>query len=292
MHKILASLCAAALAAFTGVAAQAEIPAQTIRLAHTAAVSHAHHEAAQLFAKNVSDRTKGRVKVEVYPAGELGDQPALAEQVTLGAMDMAVVSLGNMAMYDKKLNAMTAPFLFTDYDHAHRTIDAFVMEWMNAGLSQHDAVGLSMFDYGFRQTTTKGVPINSADDLKGLKIRVPPSTGLLAAFDALGANTQRIAYSELYTSLKQGVVTGEENPVFTILADSLYETQDELALTNHYFDCQVLLINKMLFDGMPEELQTILKEEAVNAQNLTREKISHGEAAVIDLPFRPFSPNR
>lgn len=282
MHKILASLCAAALAAFTGVAAQAEIPAQTIRLAHTAAVSHAHHEAAQLFAKNVSDRTKGKVKVEVYPAGELGDQPALAEQVTLGAMDMAVVSLGNMAMYDKKLNAMTAPFLFTDYDHAHRTIDAFVMDWMNAGLSQHDAVGLSMFDYGFRQTTTKGVPINSADDLKGLKIRVPPSTGLLAAFDALGANTQRIAYSELYTSLKQGVVTGEENPVFTILADSLYETQDELALTNHYFDCQVLLINKMLFDGMPEELQTILKEEAVNAQNLTREKISHGEAAVIE----------
>lgn len=282
MHKILASLCAAALAAFTGVAAQAEIPAQTIRLAHTAAVSHAHHEAAQLFAKNVSDRTKGRVKVEVYPAGELGDQPALAEQVTLGAMDMAVVSLGNMAMYDKKLNAMTAPFLFTDYDHAHRTIDAFVMDWMNAGLSQHDAVGLAMFDYGFRQTTTKGVPINSADDLKGLKIRVPPSTGLLAAFDALGANTQRIAYSELYTSLKQGVVTGEENPVFTILADSLYETQDELALTNHYFDCQVLLINKMLFDGMPEELQTILREEAVNAQNLTREKISHGEAAVIE----------
>ena len=152
---------------------------------------------------------------------------------------------------------MTAHFLFIDYDHAHRTIDAFVMEWMNAGLSQHDAVGLSMFDYGFRQTTTKGVPINSADDLKGLKIRVPPSTGLLAAFDALGANTQRIAYSELYTSLKQGVVTGEENPVFTILADSLYETQDELALTNHYFDCQVLLINKMLFDGMPEELLTI-----------------------------------
>lgn len=149
----------------------------------------------------------------MYPAGELGDQPALAEQVTLGAMDMAVVSLGNMAMYDKKLNAMTAPFLFTDYDHAHRTIDAFVMDWMNAGLSQHDAVGLAMFDYGFRQTTTKGVPINSADDLKGLKIRVPPSTGLLAAFDALGANTQRIAYSELYTSLKQGVVTGEENPV-------------------------------------------------------------------------------
>ena len=86
--------------------------AQTIRLAHTAATSHAHHAAALQFAQNVESRTKGELKVEVYPSGELGDQPALAEQVTMSALDMAVVSLGNMAMYDKKLNAMTAPFLF------------------------------------------------------------------------------------------------------------------------------------------------------------------------------------
>ena len=149
-------------------------------------------------------RTGGKVKVEVYPAGELGDQPALAEQVTLGALDSAVVSLGNLAMYSKKLNAMTAPFLFKDYDHAHRTIDAFVMPWMNEGLAQHDAVGLSMFDYGFRQTTTKGVPVNSAADLKGVKIRVPPATGLLAAFDAVGANTQKIAYSEPQAGRRDG----------------------------------------------------------------------------------------
>ena len=249
--KTAAVAVAAALAC--AVAGAADFSAQTIRLAHTAAISHAHHEAALQFAKNVSERTGGKVKVEVYPAGELGDQPAL-----------------------------TAPFLFKDYDHAHRTIDAFVMPWMNEGLAQHDAVGLSMFDYGFRQTTTKGVPVNSAADLKGVKIRVPPATGLLAAFDAVGANTQKIAYSELYTSLKQGVVTGEENPVFTILADSLFETQDELALTNHYFDCQVLLFNKMFLEGLQPELQAILKEEAVKAQNLTRDRISHGEAAVIE----------
>lgn len=158
------------------------VQAETLRLAHTAAVSHAHNEAATQFAKNVEQRTAGKVKVEVYPAGELGDQPALAEQITLGALDIAVVSLGNLAMYDKKLNAMTAPFLFADYDHAHRTIDNFVMTWMNKGLANHDAIGLSMFDYGFRQTTTKNVPINKAEDLKGLKIRVPPATGLMAAF--------------------------------------------------------------------------------------------------------------
>ena len=278
-------LCATLSAVFLAVAPQADaadFDNLTIRLAHTAAVSHAHHEAAQLFAKNVAERTGNKVKVEVYPAGELGDQPSLAEQVTLGALDMAVVSLGNMAMYDKKLNAMTAPFLFKSYDQAHKVIDDFVMPWMNQGLASYDAMGLSMFDYGFRQTTTKGVVVNKAEDLKGVKIRVPPATGLLAAFDAIGANTQSIAYSELYTSLKQGVVVGEENPVFTILADSLYETQDQLAMTNHYFDCQVLLINKTLFDGLPAEQQKILKEEAVNAQNLTRKMISEGESAVVE----------
>lgn len=257
------------------------VSAQTIRFAHTAAVSHAHHEAAMLFAENVAKRSQGKVKVEVYPAGELGDQPALAEQITLGALDMAVVSLGNLAMYDKRLNAMTAPFLFSDYGHAHRTVDNFVMDWMNKGLAAHDALGLSMFDYGFRQTTTKDVPIMRAEDLKGLKIRVPPSTGLLAAFDAVGANTQKIAYSELYTSLKQGVVVGQENPVFTILADSLFETQNELALTNHYFDCQVLLVNKTFFEGLDFATRKVLREEALNAQNLTRQRISEGESDVV-----------
>ena len=170
-------LCATLSAVFLAVAPQADaadFDNLTIRLAHTAAVSHAHHEAAQLFAKNVAERTGNKVKVEVYPAGELGDQPSLAEQVTLGALDMAVVSLGNMAMYSKKLNAMTAPFLFEDYDHAHRVIDGFVMDWMNQGLAEHDSVGLSMFDYGFRQTTTQDIVVNKAEDLKGVKIRVSP----------------------------------------------------------------------------------------------------------------------
>lgn len=284
MLKILSKTAlAVALCAFCSTAAySAEFKEMTLRLAHTAATSHAHNKAAEQFAKNVKERTGGKVTVEVYPAGELGDQPALAEQITMSSLDMAIVSLGNLATYSKKLNAMTAPFLFENYDHAHKVIDNYVMNWMNEGLAQHDAYGLSMFDYGFRQTTTKGIVVKSAEDLKGVKIRVPPSAGLLAAFDAIGANTQKIAYSELYSSLKQGVVDGQENPVFTIYADSLFETQDNLALTNHYFDCQALIINKDTYEAQSDELKQILKEEAIKAQNLTREEISGGEAKVIE----------
>ncbi|MDY6323418.1 MAG: TRAP transporter substrate-binding protein [Succinivibrio sp.] len=282
MKKLTVTVLAAAVAFAASAANAADFAPASYRLAHTAATSHAHHQAAELFAKGVSDATGGKVKIEIYPQGELGDQPSLAEQVTMGSLDLAVVSLGNLATYSKKLSAMTAPFLFKSYDHAHKTIDGYVMKWMNDGLAEHDAYALSMFDYGFRQTTTKGIEVKSADDLKGVKIRVPPSPGLLAAFDSVGANTQQIAYSELYQSLKQGVVDGEENPVFTILADSLFETQDHLALTNHYFDCQALLINKTTFEGLSPELQKIFKDEAVKAQNLTRKLISEGEAGVIE----------
>ena len=272
----------AALGLGMSAAVAQTFPKMDLRLAHTAARSHAHHEAAEAFAKNISDRTGGNVTITVYPATELGDQPALAEQISLNSIDFSIISLGNLATYSKKLSAMTAPFLFNDYTHAHKVIDGYVMDWMNEGISSMDAVGLSMFDYGFRHTTTKGIPVNKADDLKGVKIRVPPSPGLLAAFDAVGANTQSIAYSELYSSLKQGVVDGQENPVFTILADSLFETQDQLALTGHYFDCQALLINKTTWEGMSPELQKILKEEAINAQNMTRKAIEGGEADVIE----------
>ncbi len=256
--------------------------ATTLRLAHTAARSHAHHLAAEQFAKNVGERTKGAVTVEVYAAGELGDQPSLAEQVSLGSIDLGIISLGNLATYAPKLSAMTAPFLFDNYDHAHKAIDGYVTAWMNKDMGKMDAVVLSMFDYGFRHTTTKGIPVTKADDLKGVKIRVPPSPGLLAAFDSVGANTQSIAYSELYSSLKQGVVDGQENPVFTILADSLFECQDQLALTGHYFDVQGLIVNKATWNDLDPAVQTILKEEAINAQTLTRQMIQGGEADVIE----------
>ncbi len=78
--------------------------AEVIKLAHTANVAHVHHEAAQQFAKNVAERTQGKYAVQIYPAGELGDQPALAEQITMSALDMAIVSLGNMAMYDRAIS--------------------------------------------------------------------------------------------------------------------------------------------------------------------------------------------
>lgn len=284
--KFKMSVLAAAVVAFcaAGAVNAAEFEEMTISLAHTAAASHTHNKAAMLFAKEVEEATGGKVKVQVYPASELGDQPALIDQcVNGGDVDMAVISQSNISAYLPKVAALSAPFLFKDYDEAHKIIDDYVMPWMEPDLEeQMNLMALSMFDYGFRHVTTQNIEVTKADDLKGVKIRVPGSVGLLATFDALGANTQTIAYSELYQSLKQGVVDAEENPVATILADSYFECQNQLALTGHFFDMQALLINKDKFDEMSPELQAIVKKAAIDAQNLTRTEIPGDESKVIE----------
>jgi tripartite ATP-independent transporter DctP family solute receptor len=282
VKALAAAVCAAAIAGFSANAA--DFPEMKLSFAHTAATSHAHHQAAMLFAKEVSDMTGGKVQVQVYPAGELGDQPALLDQCFNGGdVDVLVASQSNMASYVPKLNALSAPFLFDSYDQAHSVIDSYVMPWMEKDVEEKmNMVPLGVFDYGFRHVTTKGIEVKKADDLKDVKIRVPGSAGLLATFDALGANTQTIAYSELYQSLKQGVVDAEENPVATILADSFYECQDNLALTGHFFDMQTLLINKDKFDAMSPELQKVIRKAGIDAQNLTRKLIPGQESEIIE----------
>lgn len=282
--KFKPALLAASVALFTAVSANAaDFPEMELSLAHSAAASHAHNQAALLFKQKVEEATAGKVKVEVYPASELGDQPSLIDQcVSGGDVDLVIASQSNLATYIPKINALSAPFLFKDYDQAHKVIDEYILPWLHDDMMEGmNVVPLSMFDYGFRHVTTKDIVVKKADDLKGVKIRVPGSAGLLATFDALEANTQTIAYSELYQSLKQGVVDAEENPVATILADSYYECQNQLALTGHFFDMQALIINKDVYEDMSPELQEVIKKAAIEAQNLTRTLIPGQEAEII-----------
>ena len=279
---VIAAVVAAAAFCMSSAGA-AEFESMKLSLAHSAAASHAHNKAAELFAKEVSEATGGKVQVVVYPASELGDQPALIDQCFNGGdVDLVIASQSNMTTYVPKLAALGAPFLFKDYDQAHATIDSYIMPWMKDDVEDKmNMVPLGVFDYGFRHVTTKDIVVKKAADLKGVKIRGPGSVGLLATFDALGANTQTIAYSELYQSLKQGVVDAEENPVATILADSYFECQNQLALTGHFFDMQALLINKDKYDEMSPDLKKVIEKAAIDAQNLTRTLISGQENEII-----------
>jgi TRAP-type C4-dicarboxylate transport system substrate-binding protein len=136
---------------------------------------------------------------------------------------------------------------------------------------------LSNWEYGFRNITNFDHPINTPDDVKGLKLRTPPELQIVAALEGLGASTTQIAFPELPNALNQGVVDGQENPIGVIYHNKLNDFQDHLAITRHVYNSLVHVINKDVFDGLTAEQQTILREESKRAGDMMREAVLRQE---------------
>lgn len=254
-----------------------------MKLAHYATIDHPGGVAAQMFADNILKRTNGAVKITVYPNNELGAPDEILEQNILGAVDMSLGTQGSLDKYSKKFATVMLPFVFDNYQHAYDVLDGPFYDWTKNDLDSQGLVFLGSWDYGFRDITNSKRPINTPDDVKGLKIRTPDEIQLSSCMEALGANVQKISFSELYLSLKQGVVDGEENPLAVIYADKFYETQKYLAVTNHVYNSMNLVISKKTWEKLTPEQQTIFQEESKNAAKYMREQIQSKDEEYISL---------
>lgn len=181
----------------------------TLRLAHFAAETHPGHIAAKQFADRVSERSGGAVAVEIFPANELGSPPEQLEQTKLGAIEMNLPTQGGLDKYEKAFGTVMTPFAFRDYSHAHQVLDGPFTDWAAPLLEKQGLVMLSNWEYGFRNITNSVRPINSPEDVKGLRLRTPPELQIVAAMEGLGAATTQIAFPELPNALNQGVVDGQ-----------------------------------------------------------------------------------
>ncbi|KUP94495.1 TRAP transporter substrate-binding protein [Tritonibacter horizontis] len=266
MFKTL--LVSAATAALLSGAAMAQDV--TLRLAHFAAETHPGHIAAQSFAKAVAERTEGAIAVDLYPANQLGSPPEQLEQTILGAIEMNLPTQGGLDKYEKAFGTVMTPFAFSSYDHAHEVLDGPFSDWAGPKLEEQGLVLLSNWEYGFRNITNSKHPINTPEDVAGLKLRTPPELQIVAALEGLGATTTQIAFPELPNALNQGVVDGQENPIGVIYHYKLNDFQENLALTRHVYNSMVHVINKDVFDQLTEEQQTILREESKKAGDMMR----------------------
>lgn len=253
----------------------------TLRLAHFAAESHPGHTAAVQFADKVAERTNGSVTIELYPANQLGSPPEQLEQTILGAIDMNLPTHGGLDKYERAFGTVMTPFAFSSYEHAHEVLDGPFTEWTAPLLEAQGLVMLSHWEYGFRNITNSQRPINSPDDVKGLKLRTPPELQIVAAMEGLGAATTQIAFPELPNALNQGVVDGQENPIGVIYHYKLDEFQKHLALTRHVYNSMVHVVNKDSWNKLSAEQQTILREESAAAAQLMRDAVLAQEKAEI-----------
>lgn len=253
----------------------------TLRLAHISDTEHPAQEGALRFKELVEEGTNGRVVVEIYPNSTLGSAPEYTEQVALCAVDLGLATSGQLQVYVPEYAVVMLPFIYDGYDHAHRVLDGAGGEALAELAAQQGFVVLANWEWGFRQITNSERPIESSTDLEGLTMRVPNEIQLQAMFEALGASTETIAFPELYTALAQGVVDGQDNPIPTIYHQNFYEVQDYVALTNHVYNTQMLVMSECAWNALSSEDQQVVESAAVEAGQLVRDLTLQEEERLV-----------
>jgi tripartite ATP-independent transporter DctP family solute receptor len=248
------------------------VHAQAVKLTlgHGAAPDNPRHVASLKFAEAVKSRSGGRIEVQVAPSAQLGDDAAMVTALRTGALDISANSQGAVSAAVPEYAAFGMPFLFTSPAAAFKLLDGPLGKELADRTAEKGLVLLGTWDNGIRQMTNSKRPISKVEDMKGLKMRVPPDATLVDIMKSLGAEAQQIRFAELYVALQQGVVDGQENPLVNIHASKLYEVQKHLALTNHQFQMTPFLMSKRTWDKLSDADKKAVQEAAGEATALQR----------------------
>jgi tripartite ATP-independent transporter DctP family solute receptor len=194
---------------------------------------------------------------------------------------MSLNTQGQLENHVKASATPQIPFIFDDYEHAHRTMDGPAMQWFIPQFVKAGLVYLANWEWGFRNLTNSKRPVTKPEDVKGLKIRVPPEFHLQVLFESLGAVVTQIAWPEVYMALAQNVVDGQENPLNAIYYAKFYEVQKHVALTRHAYSCLIPVVSTKTWAKLNAEQKQILKEEAKISGDWVRKELNNEETDLI-----------
>jgi len=239
------------------LAAQAE--PIVIKFSHVVATNTPKGAAADYFKKIAEERTKGRVKVEVYPNSQLYKDKEEMEMLQIGAVQMLAPSLAKFAPLGlKEFEVFDLPFIFNDYKDLHKVTQGPVGAKLLNKLESKGLMGLAYWDNGFK-VMSANKPLKNVNDMKGLKMRIQSSKVLDSQMRAVGAIPQVMAFSEVYQALQTGVVDGTENPPSNLYTQKMHEVQKYVTMSNHGYLGYAVLVNKKFWMGLPADIRTILE---------------------------------
>lgn len=251
---------AAAFAALLSTAAWAE--PVTLRLGHPVFEAHPIHDTAVRFKEAVERISNGDVKVDIYPARQLGDVKELAEGVQFGTVDMTVNSTSAYSTLVPAIDAFQLPGLIPDYAGFVTMAKSAEARAIMDGMEAHGQIALGVYDGGQRHFMTVAAPVESLANMKGLKTRVAPNRMFLDAWSATGVNPTPMAYGEVYSALETGTLDAVEINLTSIESEKYYEIGKGVTLTGHYFWPGFLLVNKAKFDSLTPEQQAAMRQAA------------------------------
>ena len=263
-----------------------------LKLGHAVAPEHPYHLGAIKFSELVFQRTKNRVKIDVYPSTQLGNERDMVEGLQLGTIDLVVTSTGPVGGFVPRMFVVDLPFLFRDREHAYRVLDGPTGRELLAALSPKGIKGLAFWENGFRQITNNLRPIQKPEDLKGIKIRTMENKIHLASFKAFGASPTPIAWGEVYTALQQKTIDAQENPIAIIYHQKIYEVQKYLTLTGHVYSPALLLMSEKAFNALPKDVRKVMAETALECAAYERNLLRDSEATqIVELKSRGMQVN-
>jgi tripartite ATP-independent transporter DctP family solute receptor len=224
----------------------------------------------QLFKKYVEEKTRGGVQVALYYNSQLGGERESVEQVKNGSLEMATASAGPLTTFNNKFMVLDIPFAFDSYEIAWGVLDGPMGQKLLESSEGIGLKGLAYLENGYRHVTNNVRPIHGPDDLKGIKIRTMEAPMHMENFKALGANPTPVPWTELYLTMQQKVVDGQENPLANIWEVKMFEVQKFTSLTGHIYDPMPLVANLTWFNKLPKDYQAAIEKGALLAQNYSR----------------------
>ncbi len=253
-----------------GLAAPAIAQAKTtLKLGHLGNEDNVWHKASMKFAEEVAARTKGAVEVKVFPNEQLGKETDLIKGIQLGTVDFTITgeSLQNWA---PAAALLAVPYAIRDLDHLDKVVSGPIGAKIGASIDEKTGlIPLTYFARGARELTSNR-PIKTPDDLNGLKLRVPNVPLFVKVWEALGAKPTPMAFSEVFTSLQNGTIEGQENPLALIKSASFFEVQKFVNRTDHVISWIYLVGGSKKLAKLPAEHQAAIKEAAKVAHDYER----------------------
>lgn len=278
--RTLLTLGAATLLAGLGSAAAAQ---EFSFRANTIGAPGGIQEAALLRLKEVAEeRSGGRIAITITTGGALGNQQENIESLQSGTLDIATIETPIVTL-EPLLGVLALPYMFRDRDHVDAVMNGEVGDDIREMLRADGVEAIGFYEAGFRHITNNVRPINTPEDLRGVRMRTPESRQRIEIFTAWGADAAPLPYPELYAALQTGAFDGQENPLVEIKSSRFYEVQSYLSLTSHLYQSGYMLMSVDSFQQLPDDLQEVMTEAATEAY---RASVAFGEAAdseVVDL---------
>ncbi|MDO9095571.1 MAG: TRAP transporter substrate-binding protein [Rubrivivax sp.] len=231
-----------------------------------------------VFAKEVEQRTNGRIKVQPFYSGSLGGERESIEAVQLGTQELTLTSTGPVPNFVPAARILDIPFLFRDKAHARAVLDGPIGQEMLKEFESKGFKALAWAENGVRHMTNSKRAVNAPEDLKGLKMRTMENPVHVAAYKGFGIVTTPMAFPEVFTALQQGTVDGQENPLSVIMAAKFDQVQKHLSLTGHVYSPAIFLMNKAAFDKLSAADKQAFLDAAREATKANRARVDEDDA--------------